>query len=179
LRGLGCLGWHRPLQEFAGPAGVRTISLGPSRQSGIVGAPLAPAPLSKWAIPEYRTQNRAGLIETPKPPGCNTKIPKKKSRKRAGLDRVSQRYSLPRRLYLQVPSVPLIQETPTRVPGGSRNGGSGDPPAFVVEVEELCGHEFSASTISRVTEQLDEELKEIRAATAGGRLPVSGGGRAL
>ena len=26
--------------------------------------------------------------------------------------------------------------------------------------EELCGHEFSASTISRVTEQLDEELKK-------------------
>src|SRR5215472_4647992 len=26
--------------------------------------------------------------------------------------------------------------------------------------EELCGHEFSASTISRVTEQLDEELQK-------------------
>src|SRR5215471_16856526 len=26
--------------------------------------------------------------------------------------------------------------------------------------EQLCGHEFSASTISRVTEQLDEELKK-------------------
>ena len=26
--------------------------------------------------------------------------------------------------------------------------------------EQLCGHEFSAATISRVTEQLDEELKK-------------------
>ncbi len=45
--------------------------------------------------------------------------------------------------------------------------------------EQLCGHEFSAASISRVTTQLDEELQEVRAAAAGGRIPVCGSGRAL
>src|SRR3954470_14601422 len=45
--------------------------------------------------------------------------------------------------------------------------------------EELCGHEFSAATISRMTAQLDEELGTLCQAAARRRVSVPGAGRAL
>ena len=44
-----------------------------------------------------------------------------------------------------------------RAPAG--DGGGGDVKVKMV-TEELCGYEFSASTISRFNEKLDKELEE-------------------
>ena len=45
--------------------------------------------------------------------------------------------------------------------------------------EQLCGHEFSASTVSRINQTLDEELEQVRQPAAGGRVSVSDAGCAL
>ena len=40
--------------------------------------------------------------------------------------------------------------------------------------EELCGHEFSASAISRISAELDKELAQFAGRKLRGRVPVSG-----
>jgi len=38
--------------------------------------------------------------------------------------------------------------------------------------EELCGHEFSASSISRINQSLDKEFGEVCSPPAGGGVPI-------
>ncbi len=45
--------------------------------------------------------------------------------------------------------------------------------------EELCGHEFSSATISRIVGQLDAELEKILTAAAGRTLSIPGLRRSL
>ena len=45
--------------------------------------------------------------------------------------------------------------------------------------EELCGHEFSSATISRIAGQLDAELEKILTAAAGRTLSIPGLRRSL
>ena len=45
--------------------------------------------------------------------------------------------------------------------------------------EELCGHEFSSATVSRINQSLDEELAKFAESPIGGGVSVFGAGCAL